>query len=252
VPSGHPLRQLLEPQSNYLIPFDEVLLILWSFIAPPTSFDNPFKFLQLADQFANGREFFDDDPRVTIRKQGLQEAQFTEKTGWDLYPVIQNLLELWEVTENYVEIFCFGDVCYRCGRRGRYRSSGLDRRRGGPRAGKCARTAQDGKQGGIEGLADELDLSGHRARHLQVEQLSQPGVDLLRKLSTVSTERDSSVCECESGYSGTAEPSSVDGNYWRSGELLLHLRFLLPIRALYSARWRGNEPPIPLRDERSP
>jgi hypothetical protein len=105
VPSGHPLRQLLEPQSNYLIPFDEVLLILWSFVAPPTSFDNPFKFLQLADQFANGREFFDDDPRVTIRKQGLQEAQFTEKTGWDLYPVIQNLLELWEVTENYVETF---------------------------------------------------------------------------------------------------------------------------------------------------
>ena len=87
VPPGHPIYQLLQPQSNYLIPFNEVLLILWSFIAPPTSFDNPFKFLQLMDLFAAGREFFDDDPLVTIRNQGLQAAQFTQETSWDLYPV---------------------------------------------------------------------------------------------------------------------------------------------------------------------
>jgi hypothetical protein len=105
VPPGHPLYQLLEPQSNYLIPFNEVLLILWSFIAPPTSFDNPLKFLQLLDFFATGREFFDDDPGVTIRKQGLQEAQFTQETSWDRYPVVQNLLELWQATADYVEVF---------------------------------------------------------------------------------------------------------------------------------------------------
>ncbi|MEM7357391.1 MAG: hypothetical protein AAF657_41640, partial [Acidobacteriota bacterium] len=33
----NPVRTLLDPQSNYLIPFDDVLVFLWRFIAPPTS-----------------------------------------------------------------------------------------------------------------------------------------------------------------------------------------------------------------------
>jgi hypothetical protein len=105
LPAGHPIYQLLQPQSNYLIPFNEVLLILWSLIAPPTSFDNPLKFLQLADVYATGREFFDDDPLVAIGMQGLDPAQFTQQSDWDLYPVVKDLLKLWEATGDYVGVF---------------------------------------------------------------------------------------------------------------------------------------------------
>jgi len=37
IPKGHLLQQLLAPISNYLIAFDDVLLLLWKDIAPPTS-----------------------------------------------------------------------------------------------------------------------------------------------------------------------------------------------------------------------
>ena len=105
VPDTHPVYQLLEPQANFLIGFNEVLLLLWSRIAPPTSFDNPMKFLQLMDRFASGRNFFDDDPLVAIQAQGLKPENFTKSTPWDEYPVVQNLLEVWNAVEAYVKVF---------------------------------------------------------------------------------------------------------------------------------------------------
>jgi hypothetical protein len=64
------VRRLLEPQSSFLIPFDDVLLLQWSAAAPPTSIATGRQFLQLVDRYADGRRFFDDDPlRHRLRRE---------------------------------------------------------------------------------------------------------------------------------------------------------------------------------------
>jgi Lipoxygenase len=103
IPGEHRISQLLSPQSRYLIEFDEVLLLLWSYIAPPTSISTPFQFLVLADRFATDRSFFDDDPTTTLERLGLQQADFSLKKPWDVYPIVQYLLDLWTSTEEYIE-----------------------------------------------------------------------------------------------------------------------------------------------------
>jgi hypothetical protein len=102
LPTGHPVYQLLAPQSKYAIAFDDVLLSLWADIAPPTSIATSAEFLQLADDYGAGRSFFDDDPKVTLAQLGLREADFTGKTPWDRYPVVQHLLTMWDLVETYV------------------------------------------------------------------------------------------------------------------------------------------------------
>jgi hypothetical protein len=110
IPRDHYLFHLLEPQSRYLTEFDEVLLLLWNYIAPPTSLSTGFQFLTLADRFASGRAFFDDDPMITLEKLGLQQADFSLHKPWDVYPIVQDLLDLWTSTEEYVGTFV--DVTY--------------------------------------------------------------------------------------------------------------------------------------------
>ena len=66
-----PIYQLLAPQSKFCIPFDDVLLLLWSEIAPPTPMANFLQFLELTNDYAAGRNYFDDDPKVTLKQLGL-------------------------------------------------------------------------------------------------------------------------------------------------------------------------------------
>ena len=101
-PTSHPIYQLIAPQSKFTIGFDDVLLLLWSRIAPPTSLATPVEFLQLSNQYATGRSYFDDDPKVTLAQLGLRQADFTVKTPWDAYPVVQRLLAVWEAVTEYV------------------------------------------------------------------------------------------------------------------------------------------------------
>lgn len=103
--ADHPVSQLVAPQSNYIIGFNEVLLLLWDFVAPPTSIDSPFQFLQLCDRFAKDRKFFDDNPRVALANGGIDQAAFTKDVPWDLYPVVRHLLAIWDATETFVDIF---------------------------------------------------------------------------------------------------------------------------------------------------
>jgi hypothetical protein len=103
--SNHPIAQLTSPQSNYLIEFNEVLLLLWDFIAPPTSIASPFQFLQLCDRFAEGREYFDDDPLVALQNGGIDQAAFTKDSPWDLYPVVGHLVSIWNQTQTFVDVF---------------------------------------------------------------------------------------------------------------------------------------------------
>lgn len=63
--TDHAVYKLLAPQSDWAIPFDDVLLLLWPFIAPPTSLTDFLQFLSLSDNYAAGRSYFDDDPKVT-------------------------------------------------------------------------------------------------------------------------------------------------------------------------------------------
>ena len=103
LPTSHPLYQMIAPQSKYVIPFDDVLLVAWSQIAPPTSISTGFEFLALCNDFARGRSYFDDDPKVTLRRLGLRQADFSVSQPWDRYPVVRRLLELWDLVETYVQ-----------------------------------------------------------------------------------------------------------------------------------------------------
>lgn len=107
----HPIYQLLAPQSNYLIAFNTLLLALWEQLAPPTSINGANEFLRLCNRFAKGRDFFDDDPRTTLDRLGLESADFTESDAWDLYPIVPSFLKIWEATERYVDTFV--EVTYR-------------------------------------------------------------------------------------------------------------------------------------------
>jgi Lipoxygenase len=102
---GDPSYDLLNPMSADLIGFDEVLLLLWGFIAPPTSIASSPQFLELTDRYARNRRFFDDDPKVTLATLGLDPAAFTSNpaTPWDLYPAVQLLLQIWDITEAFVD-----------------------------------------------------------------------------------------------------------------------------------------------------
>ena len=101
----HPVYQLLAPQSNYLFQFDELLLLVWNAIAPPTSVTTRCGILHLLDRFAEGRDYFADDPTTTLQTHGIVEADFTRDKPWDLYPAAQRLLQLFSYTQSYVEAF---------------------------------------------------------------------------------------------------------------------------------------------------
>lgn len=109
--ADHPVAQLVAPQSNYLIGFNEVLLLLWEFIAPPTSIASSLGFLKLIDGFAEGRSFFDDDPTSTIAALHLNASAFTDKKPWDAYPIVGDLLTIWGQTQAFVEEFVDNTYC---------------------------------------------------------------------------------------------------------------------------------------------
>jgi hypothetical protein len=102
--TGNPARRLLEPQSKYLIPFDGVLLLGWGSLAevPPTSIATAWQFLELINRFAEARTFFDDDPTAELERLGLADSDFTIEEPWDQYPVIGEMLAIWNATGRYV------------------------------------------------------------------------------------------------------------------------------------------------------
>jgi Lipoxygenase len=103
LPADHRLYPLLQPQSQSLIDFDFVLLtFLWGQISPPTPLSGYMQLAALLDRFAHEREFFDDDPLAELTKRGLDVQDFTVVTEWDAYPVVGYLLEIWDITGDYV------------------------------------------------------------------------------------------------------------------------------------------------------
>ncbi len=111
LPSDHRLLPLLEPQSQSLIDFDYVLATaLFGKISPPTPVSGPPALLKLLDTFAKGRTFLGDDPQAELNARGLDRADFSKNTEWDQYPLVGWLLEVWNITYEYVEAVV--DVVY--------------------------------------------------------------------------------------------------------------------------------------------
>jgi hypothetical protein len=111
LPAAHPLRPLLEPQSQYLIDFDFVLLTtLFGKISPPTPLSGPLALVTLLDRFAENRTFFCDDPYNELERLGLEVGDFTKNEDWDRYPLVRWLLEIWKITHAYVKAVV--DVIY--------------------------------------------------------------------------------------------------------------------------------------------
>jgi Lipoxygenase len=104
---SNPVYRLLEPQSKYVIPFDDLLLLGWDALPgiPPTSIATAPQLLELFDLYADGREFFDDDPTTTLDRCGVNEADFSLNEPWDQFPVARDLLEIWEATGRYVSTY---------------------------------------------------------------------------------------------------------------------------------------------------
>ena len=132
LPAGHKLYPLLEPQSQSLIDFDFTLMThLWGQISPPTPVSGYMGLLKLLDRFAaenDGRSFFDDDPMAELAKRRLESKDFTKVTAWDAYPVVGDLLDLWEITGDYVSAVVHDLYETRRRREARRRSARLDPR----------------------------------------------------------------------------------------------------------------------------
>ena len=103
----NPVYRLLEPQSSYVIPFDDLLLLGWDALPgiPPTSLATAPQLLELIDLYAEGRDFFDDDPTTTLERFGLTEADFSVDAPWDQFPIAGDLLEIWDATGRYVDTY---------------------------------------------------------------------------------------------------------------------------------------------------
>ncbi len=104
IPENHAIYQLLAPQFRYLIPFDDVLLLGWKAVAPPTSIASGWKLLELCNTFADGRDFFEDDPSELARR-GVEESDFTVDAPWDRYAIVGRYHQIWKATSDYVTTF---------------------------------------------------------------------------------------------------------------------------------------------------
>lgn len=102
LPRLHPVRELVSPQSDFLVGFDDILLLVWRQIAPSTSVATPFQFLQLINTYANRRPFAADNPKQALADLGLEEADFTVNLPWDQFPIVAYYLEIWDAVETYV------------------------------------------------------------------------------------------------------------------------------------------------------
>jgi hypothetical protein len=105
LPSTNIIYQLFAPQSSYIVPFDLVLMLAWSSIAPPTSISDTGKFLTLCNGFSAGHDFFSTDPANMIAT--LNPADFTDPTiddkQWNLYPNVQIVQKIWAMVAAYVD-----------------------------------------------------------------------------------------------------------------------------------------------------
>jgi hypothetical protein len=105
LPPTNVIYQLFAPQSNYLVPFDLVLMLAWSSLSPPTSISDTGKFLSLCNAFSAGHDFFSTDPAnmlATLSPEDFTDATI-DKEAWNLYPNVQIVQKIWATVAAYVD-----------------------------------------------------------------------------------------------------------------------------------------------------
>ena len=105
LPPTNVIYQLFAPQSNYLVPFDLVLMLTWSSLSPPTSISDTGKFLSLCNAFSAGHDFFSTDPAnmlATLSPEDFTDATI-DKEAWNLYPNVQIVQKIWATVAAYVD-----------------------------------------------------------------------------------------------------------------------------------------------------
>lgn len=110
IPDIHPIYKLLKPISDYIIGFNASLVSAFTDIAPPTGISTSKKFFQLTNAYAKNRNFHDDDPKEYLRQNFIEERNFSHKSSWDRYPLMKDLLDIWDATEDYIT--CFVEQTY--------------------------------------------------------------------------------------------------------------------------------------------
>ena len=105
LPADHPLRPLLEPQSQSLIDFDFVLLTtLFQKISPPTPVSGPLALLTLARHGSPRTARSSTTTRTpSSRSAGSRPRTSRRSKDWDRYPLVGWLLEIWQITHEYVK-----------------------------------------------------------------------------------------------------------------------------------------------------
>jgi hypothetical protein len=106
LPVTNIVYQLLSPHCNYTIAFDLTLLLGWSSLSPPTSISDTGKFLTICNRFSATHDFFATDPLTKLAWSNLDANDFTDPSmdeqQWNLYPNVQMILGLWQMTADYV------------------------------------------------------------------------------------------------------------------------------------------------------
>ncbi len=122
--------------------------------------------LKLEDKFAEGREYFDDDPKVELKKNGIVEADFTDKKPWDLFPAAPKSPQDLGHLRGFREGVRRQRLFRRRRRRGGQGPSDVDgeRRQAGP--GQHSRPSRSEKPRRFDQIAQKPSLSPHSARGL--------------------------------------------------------------------------------------
>ena len=223
LPADNPARRLLEPQSRFLIPFDDVLLPQWSAAAPPTSIATGLQFLELIDRFAADRRFFDDDPRTQLERLGVTESDFTVSEPWDHFSVVGDLLAIWDSTARYVDTYV--DHAYPGDRDVQHdrqlekwitESGDID---GGNVRGLPAMDSKDA----LKRVLQSLIYRDHRARHQPPVPERQPGPHVRGQLPALPAGRDHPRPHGELRYPGAAPVPAQHRDHRIDVALLLHL-----------------------------
>ena len=247
LPAGHRLRPLLEPQSQHLIDFDFVLLTtLFQKISPPTPVSGPLALVKLLDQFAANRTFLGDDPHAELKARGLEKADFTESKDWDRYPLVGWLLDVWNITHDFVKAVV--DVIYK--------TDGEVKNDKDLQAWMDA--SGDPSQGNLRGLPevetrDDLTkvltsllyrVNAHGAWNPGPG--GQPGARLRRDLPALPPERRHYRAR-HSGrpHEGPAASPAAHRHHRRDDDLLLHVRLLPAVRAAHPERGHHGGAPLP-------
>ncbi len=197
LPARHPVRQVFGRQANYLIGFDQFLLLDWS-IAPPTSITSSRQFLEMTNAFARGRDFFDDDPGPTLERSGLRKDDFTSAGGaaWDEFPTARYLLTIYDATADYVGKVV--DAYYPDDRHVAERQSAAALDQGVGVAGRRerARASRHDDAGGAETRPHQPHLPRHRARKLAHRAIGQPGHHLRAEFLAVPAGHHAAAAAC--------------------------------------------------------